>query len=415
MIFSIVRKLLQHFGISYLASFLGFLVILMTARILGAEQFAWVAAGIAAGSFAIPLTSLGSDLTFVRDAIAAPNIAAVEEMVLTNLNTRVTMLLIVSSVLSAGSLLYTGSLINGIGAATVAIWTALQGLNPSAWFDYLKKTHTQNVVVLVERACSALMICLFWFVSQTYHVAAFLGAALLFTRLISIATQIGIWWKLFGGKRFQFRLLLPQQKHGNTFQVTFAQSANGIMTYGNQLLLRGNKIDLAAYGLTFQIMGLIFIFQGQAQRLLSRQMVEACQFPPKIFPSMLRGIFIIAGGSAILAITATLLIEFLPVLLADQKYEAMSKYSPLFSIWVIIAGAGISVAQHLVTLHQDGFYLITAVGGGAIAMCLGFVFIPEYGGAAAITILLTTHFSIITLNFIRLLIIIRRKVVRSYP
>jgi len=407
------RKLLQHFAISYLASFLGFLVILISARILGAEQFAWVAAGVAAGGFAIPLTSLGSDLTFVRDAAAAPDDTALEKIVLTNLNTRVTMVLIVAAILSLGSFLYAGSIINGIGIATVAIWAALQGLNPSAWYDYLRKTQLQNIIVLFERISSTVLVGLLWLMPDTFHIAACLGVILLLTRIGSIATQIGIWWKLFGGKWFRVRLLLPRRKHGNTFQITIAQTANGLMIYGNQLLLRGDKIELAAYGLTFQIMGLIFIFQAQAQRLLSRKMVEACQDPRQILSSVARSTLLIAGGSAILAVAACVLIKFLPLLLGDSKYEAMSKFSLLFSIWVVIAGAGISVAQHMITLHQDLFYLVTAVGGGIIAICLGIIFIPEYGGVAVIGILIATHLSVITLNFIRLLTITRKKIAKK--
>jgi len=96
-----MKKLLINLLLNYSTTFVSFVIILLLAQILGAENFSWVALGVAIGGFIVPLVNLGSDRTFVRDAIEWTNARLIQELILLNLGQRVFVLLPVAMVLIA--------------------------------------------------------------------------------------------------------------------------------------------------------------------------------------------------------------------------------------------------------------------------------------------------------------------------
>lgn len=96
-----MKKLSVNIFLSYSTTFVSFVIILLLAQILGAENFSWVALGVAIGGFIVPLVNLGSDRTFVRDAIEWTNARLIQELILLNLGQRVFVLLPVAMVLIA--------------------------------------------------------------------------------------------------------------------------------------------------------------------------------------------------------------------------------------------------------------------------------------------------------------------------
>lgn len=402
MIFALAKRLFHDYGVNYSSSLLGFVIVMMAARILGADQFAWLAAGLAFGGFVIPLTTLGSEFMFVRDAVNASDAAIVEQMAIRSFGMRLTALLVIGGLLLVFTPIYARSLLNSIAITLISLWAGMQGLYPASWYDYLNKTRLQNAIVFGERVGSVALVCGVWLLPESLHLTVTLGLALFLARALSIAVQVKVWLHLAEIRHFPLRLKLPRNSDGINLKVTAASVSNAMLVYGNQLFLRGNKIELAAYGLAFQILGLIFIFQGQAQRLLSRRVVEDCKHRETARKSLRKGILLIGGGSMLLAVAAWILIDFLPLFLADPKYKAMSQFTPLLCAWVIVAGVGVAVAQHLMALGQESFYLASAIGGGAIAFGLGATLIPHFGGIAVIGILLGVHMLIIIANMAKI-------------
>jgi O-antigen/teichoic acid export membrane protein len=411
-----MKKILSNLTISYLSSFLGFLILMLSARMLGAEQFAWVAIGIAVGGFAMPLINLGSERTFVRDALAIDDALAVEQMIIKSFGMCVTITLIITLIIGIGSFVYANDVIDAIAIGTFSLWAALQGLYPSAWFDFLLETKKQNLIVLGERvtglvfiAGGAVLLHHYFQIRAVAGLPAILGSILLAIRIVSITTQVKTWWYKFGKTRFKWHLSFPRRNVGGiNFRVTMAVFFNALLTYGNQLVLGagGNKTELAAYGLAFQIISLIFLFQAIALRLVNRKIANVCILRQGILYSVITNGLFLGGGSAVLAGGAFIITKYLPLILADNRFEIMSQFIPLLCIWAVVVGFGQCISQHLLTLKQESFYLVITIFGGITALCLGLLYVPLYGGLAVALILLSVHGFSIMMSFLRLMYVI---------
>jgi O-antigen/teichoic acid export membrane protein len=407
-----MNKLLSNLIISYSSSFLGFVIILLSARLIGAEQFSWIAVGLAIGGFIMPLTNLGSVQTFVRDAVIAKNSNAVEQIVISSFCARVTVALLVSLLLFVGSLSYTYSLLDSVAVISLSLWVGLQGLYPSSWFDYQHATRRQNIIVMVERAVSLTFVLGIYILPPSFHTAAMIGVLLLTSRLLSIVIQVSAWWSSYAKHPFRLYFLFPMRKMpGINFRVTLTLVSNAILIYGNQLILGRStgSIDLSAYSLAFQVICLIFLYQAMVLRLLSRQIAEVCESRTKILRSAFSYAIWSAGGSIILGLLAIEIVKYLPLFLADDRFQLMSQFmSPLY-FWVIIVGAGQVISRFLLALHQESFYLASSVLSSLFALPLGLFLIPIYGGIAVAAILLTITGVVVILNTLRLVYVVRSK------
>ncbi|MFK5892769.1 MAG: oligosaccharide flippase family protein [Pseudomonadota bacterium] len=405
-------KFISNLIISYSSSFIGFVIILLSARLIGAEQFSWIAVGLAIGGFIIPLISLGSEQTFVRDAVIANNSDTVEQIVISSFCTRVTVALLVSLLLFLGSLGYTDSLLDCVAVISLSLWVGLQGLYPSSWFDYQHATRRQNIIVLVERTVSLSFVLGIYILPLSFRTAALIGVLLLTTRLLSIVIQVSIWWSAYAKHPFQMRLLFPIRKMpGINFRVTFTLVSNAILIYGNQLILgrSAGSVDLSSYSLAFQVICLIFLYQALVIRLLSRQIADVCASKAKILRTAFSYAILAAGGSIILGLIAIEIVRYLPLFLADDRFKLMSQFMPLLYVWVVIVGAGQVISRFLLVLHQETFYLASSIVSGLFALPLGLLLIPSYGGIAVAAILLTVTGVVVILNTSRLIHVVRSK------
>lgn len=405
-----MKKLLINLLLNYSTTFVSFIIILLLAQILGAENFSWVALGVAIGGFIVPLVNLGSDRTFVRDAIDWTKVRLIKDLIILNFGQRVFVLLPVAMVLIATLYFLTDTLSDAVSLLCFSLWAGLIGLYPASWFDYSGEIKTQNLILLGERLTSLAMIGIFYFYTSSTSVILIIGTCLLGIRSLSIIFQIKTWWSRHVNSPFRLILMIPQQnKNGINLDVTLATLANAVLTYGNQLLLAANRnpSELSAYGLAFQMMMIVFLFQGQVIRLTSKSIVEACRSNKDILSSLAYDVWLLFVGSAILALGAWIVLQILPYFLQDVRFEVMSKFAIPLCIWVILAGVGLAISQYNLALNQDRLYLLTAIGGAVVALLLGFLFIPHYGAFAVAVILLFVHGTIISLNALRLFYVIR--------
>ncbi len=293
---------------------------------------------------------------------------------------------------------------------SISLWASLLGLYPSSWYDYVHKTRNQNILVLSERIASLVLLLILFFMPVYMHLAFVVGIALLLVRMISISMQVNVWWRLYAESHFKWCLTFRGNRLGGVnLPVTTALFFNAIATYGNQLIL-GNyqgKTELAAYGLVFQIMSLIFIFQGLWIRLMSRHIAETCKSKTGILRSIFKNSMMLALGSAVLAMAVWVGIKYLHLLLDDPRYVLMNKFSTILCIWVVVVGAGQAITQHSFALHQESLYLSLAIIGGLMALFLGITFVPQYGGEAVASILLGVNSLIILAELIRILFLVK--------
>jgi O-antigen/teichoic acid export membrane protein len=189
-----------------------------------------------------------------------------------------------------------------------------------------------------------------------------------------------------------------------------ATVASAFLTYGNQLLLaHNNPTELSSYSLAFQMMMGVFLFQGQAIRLSSTSIMEACGSQKALLQSLAQNAGILFAGSTVLALGAWIAIQALPYILVDARFETMSKIALPLCIWVSLTGLGFSISQHSLALEQERFLLCTSLAGGFIALLLGSLFIPDYGALAVAVILLIVHSGMMVVNAIWLLYSINTK------
>ena len=405
-----LKKLVSNLIVNYSTSLVGFLITILCARILGATEYAWVAFGLAIAGFAIPILNLGNEGTFVRDAVSIGHAEDVERMICTSFGIRVMLTLILSVILAIASVIYTHTIMDAMAMFSISLWASLLGLYPSSWYDYVHETRKQNILVLTERIASFVLLVILFLMPVYLHLAYVVGITLLLVRIISISMQVKVWWRLYAASYFKWCLTFKRNNLGGVnLHVTTALFFNAIATYGNQLIL-GNyqgKAELAAYGLVFQIMSLIFIFQGLGIRLMSRHIAETCKSKTGILRSIFKNSMMLSLGSAVLAVAVWIGIKYLHLLLDDPRYVLMNKFSTILCIWVVVVGTGQAITQHSLALHQESLYLSLAVFGGTIALFLGITFVPQYGGEAVASILLGVNSLIILAELIRIVFIVK--------
>lgn len=398
-----MKKLPINLVLTYSSTLIGFLLVLLLARVLGAERFSWIALGLAIGGFLVPLFNLGSDRTFVRDAIARKQIEPIDRMVLSNLNQRIFMLIPIFIGLCGITPVFTSTIQDTVSLMGFSLWAGLIGLYPASWFDYSHDVRRQNLIVLAERSVSLLLIYVLYHLADKAPDLLAIGIGLLFTRAASILLQIRSWWIHHASIPFSL-CLAPTRKNQNgiNLYITIATVSNALLTYGNQLLLasNANPIELSSYSLAFQMMMIVFLFQGQAIRLSNRSIMEARRSRQSLLHSMAHNAGILFAGSAILACGAWIMIQILPHILADARFATMSKIALPLCIWVVMAGVGLSISQHSLALEQERFFLFTSLAGACIALLLGSIFIPHYGAFAVAVILLLVHSSMMLINTI---------------
>ena len=406
-----MNKLIANITITYAASGLGFVVLILLARLLGAVQFAWVALGLALGGLIMPLASLGSQRIFVRDAISLKDTKLVGHMADRSFGMQLTTAVLVTLLVVAGGSFYAERLEEVVALCGFSMWVGLQGLYPTGWFDYLNETRMQNTIVLTERLAAIFFVALVYFVVEEGRIyAAFIGVVLLLTRVVSITYQVRKWKKIGGDANSKIYFKWPSSSAGGVnFRIAFTLLANSMVSYGNQVLLADtNALELSAYSLSFQIITLIFLFQTLIIRLKNRKIAEVVAIGIGIRRAFFGHACVLALGSAVLGCIVFVITAYLPVVLGDDRYSLMSEFIPVLWVWIVVAGVGQAVTQYLLEMRQEGFYTVTGICGGILAFSTGCMFVPENGAIAVAVILLLVHGTMILTNFTYLLVLLKR-------
>jgi len=403
-----LKRLIYNMSVSYINSFLGFIIYLMLAKLLGADDYSVIAVGIAVGGFVAPLLDFGSSKTFVRDAVQIDDSDKFKDLVLLNLNVRYTVSLFALLLVFLFSYLYTQEIEEALVVSMLSLWAGMLGLYPTSWFDYKNKTMVQNVCVVYERALVLLLIgCVFLFDLGSY--ALILTSILLFLlRFGSVVYQVNLWWRMFSNKDFLLKLKLPtSDTKGINILFTLSMLSNALLTYGNQLIYGkyGNDVELSAYSLAFQLVSLIFLFQSQAIRVLNRDISEINKTGVAkdiVKHAFIHSIFLMAVSGCI-AFALFVASKYLPLILDDVRYESISKFMPILCVWITVVGMGQIVTQYLLEVREERFYFLTSMSAGIIAFFLGLFYVPIYGAISIAVILLLVHVSVIISNTVRLI------------
>jgi len=409
-----IKFFLINASISYINSFLAFVTFLLLARLLGAVEYSKVAIAIAVGGFLIPILNLGSSKTFVRDAIKANDISSVVLLAQQTINMRITVALSALIVLLfGGAYIYAPNVESILTFIFLSFWVGLLGLYPTSLFDFLHKTSVQNFSVMIERFLVVLLVAILILSDVMSAKLIYISFALLVVRVTSIFGQLKIWWKLNSKVDFEFRFRYPNiNSLGVNLIFTLSMLSGALYVFGNQLILAttNDPVGLSSYSFSYQLIGLVFLFQVQAIRVLNKGISEACYNKSdnvlklfSIHSSLLIALSIIASGTVYFAS------QYLPEVLNDSRYLRINEFMPYLCVWVIIAGFGQVIIQYLLEFRQERFHLSISFLAGVSAFVLGVIFVPKYGAVSVVIILLGIHSVSITLYFARLIYIINKK------
>jgi len=411
---SSIKFFLINAGISYINSFLAFVTFLLLARLLGAVEYSKVAIAIAVGGFLIPILNLGSSKTFVRDAVKVNNISSVALLAQQTINMRITVTLSsVVMLLIGGAYIYNSNIEMILAFVFLSSWVGLLGLYPTSLFDFVHKTSLQNINVMIERLLVVLLVATLILLDGIIEGLVFISFALLIVRIFSIYSQLSMWWKWNSKINFKFNVKYPNiNSSGVNLIFTLSMLSNALYIYGNQLILAttNDPIGLSSYSFAYQLIGLVFLFQVQAIRVLNRSISETCCYNlDKVLKLILIHSGLLIALSLVASGTVYFASQYLPEILNDSRYQGINEFLPYLCVWVVIAGFGQVIVQYLLEFRQEKFHLLISFLSGISAFILGLILVPIYGAMAVAIILLCIHSLAITLYCIRLIYVIHKK------
>lgn len=392
-------------GLGYSSSLIGFGTFLLLAKLLGPDQYATVAIGIAIGGFFVPMLSLGGERTFVKDALSLAESEPVSDLVNLSYSSRLFMLSLVIPISLIVAVGYVQTPSEALAVSIFAIWFGLAGLSPATWYDYCEKTELQNAYVFIERIASMVAIACYGLAAHSSVDPLILGLILLAIRALSIRVQVSVWFARYSPGSFRLQFRPPKfDAVGIDLRITAAVLLNAVMTYGTQLVVAKfvSRAEVSAYGIAFQLMSLCFLFQGQALRLVNRTIAEATTSVAGIVQSLRYTVLVITGGTVLLAVVAWLVSLLLPLALSGAHFSKASLYTPVLAAWVVVAGVGLVLTQHAIVLGQQRFYLEMACAGAVMSLVISLVAVRYVGVNGAAIALLVSHSVVIMLHALRL-------------
>lgn len=389
-------------GLNYIASALTFVMTILIARNASLQFSGYYITSLAVGAFLGPLCTLGSDRVFVS-AHRSARLAGNRSIHFPNLVMRFIGTLLSISLAFAYCAISENTWANTFALLALCIWSNLTGLYPNAWYDLLKKAHIQNYIQVTERILSiGLVFLILKHPNLEFRANMNWVIVLLFTRIASIVLQYKIVFPK--SAKICFHRHLFKQNIGINAPFTVVAVANSVVAYGNILVLRETLSPIAynSYGILFQMLNVIIIFQSQSVRYMIRGIAKNFQ-AYKLYRHLKLDLVKMFASSVILSAVAFLVTPFV-LNAAGGHSESLPGLTYVFLYgWVALLGAGQIVTQYIASGSSFRVYVITSVAGAFATYMSGILLIPRYGVVAAAGILLVVHGLMITSNTIFLL------------
>lgn len=389
-------------GLNYIGSALTFVMTILIARNASLQFSGYYITSLAVGAFLGPLCTLGSDRVFVS-AHRSARLAGQRSIHFQNLFMRFIGTLLSISLALAYCAISERSLANIFALLALCIWSNLTGLYPNAWYDLLKKAHIQNYIQVAERILSIGFIALILkHPNVGFRANMNWVLALLFARIASIIVQYRIVFPRSAKIAFHPHLL--KQNIGINAPFTVVAVANSIVAYGNILVLRETLSPIAynSYGILFQMLNVIIIYQSQSIRYMIRGIAKNLR-SYTLYRHLKFDLAKMFASSVILSAIAFSLTPFV-LNAAGGDWESLPGFTYVFLYgWVALLGAGQIITQYIASGSSFRVYVITSVAGAFATYASGILLIPRYGVVAAAGILLVVHGLMITSNTIFLL------------
>lgn len=395
------RTFIQSLTMTYGGTFLAAIVVFVIASKLSPEAFASVGLGMSIGAILTPLLNLSVDRIYPREARQRSGMYAVLD--LSQLTYRARWVISILVWLSSGAIglaWVPPNIENWSVVFLFAIWTSSAGLQSSTYFDYIHHTRTHSLLLFVERLLSfALVIILVKLIDGRFAMVT--GGALVVVRLTFVAMQYHIYKEIATRKMRSVPSLSEQgsaiERIRELFsivsvQVTIALLANGLIAFGGQIYLADHGLleDVSSYALAMRIANLITMFQGLIIRHAIHSILDISKpATPVIGLVKIGGAISLLSGAG--AVAVAFIMPLILILLGSGKYDLLPSIWVPLAMWLPVVGFGQVISQVLVARGRYGFYMAMTIFSSLLAMGLGYVVAPSYGGVGVAYVLLIVH------------------------
>jgi len=272
------RALLFSF-LNYSQAGISFLITILLARNIAKNEFGEYSYLIALTNILIVVMQFGTDKTLVRDLVQKPNSnntlwSASIVWFLTGIFTIVSIYLWFSNSVSYNQ-------VSGLLLIFLLIGF-LKGMTPILWFDFKRVMNLHAFFSVIERIIYLSLIVLLFYVFEQPKLF-YIAISIFTSRLLLFLYE---WSYIIKNVPLKFEESIKNIKNilKNNYFVWFASIGNLAMTHFNQVILKEytNTIQLAYYGLAFQFIMLLRLFQSQFLRLISPKIAVVTKKKVKI-------------------------------------------------------------------------------------------------------------------------------------
>ena len=397
-----VKNILRFSSLNYLQSILSFGVSMLLAREMGKSAYGAYVYGLVFYNSLSVLNQFGQDKTLVRDLVQRGNPDTV-------FAAATWVKLFSSAILLVGVFVWLAfsdkDFDTSVSVIACAITGVLWGIGPMAWFDYKGKMSQHALQGAVEKLiyiCLAALIIFFW---RDKQVVAKVVLALLTARVIMSVVEWSFVWHTISRPFDAIGPYIRQIIKDNTW-VWLATIGNLLMTQANQLILESysGKAELANYGLGFQIIMLVRLFQRQIQRLATPAISAVTDKKSGVVAKsaaikMYKYCGLVFGLTLVFVVPIYLLAPWFVPLLAGEKFLDAVPVLNILLVWVSLYGAALINNQFLLGLHLQRSLFWTTTIFGLFSLFLAWWLIPIYQARGAALSLLIAHFSSIAVQF----------------
>lgn len=377
----VAKIAISLFFFNYLQAATTFLINLWLANLLGESGYGILGLGLIAATLLSTVANFGSDTTLVRDLThtQAPDNILLASVVLRGVTSLVAVLGCVAWLLVDPSV--SGVFLPVLLCALTGVAT---GLSPKGWYDSHYQMNKHAALMCIEKLLYAALLVLFFYSDAFQASPLAVAFCLLTTRTLGFFTQWTIALRSWSPTMAQLKENVRWLLYENIW-VFGAALGNIAAPYLNQLALARQQgvDDLAHFFIYFQIMAIVQLMQQLFARLLAPRIADVTRegSPTSLVRSRLIRFMGYSGVASLLLIVPLFLVGpwLIKLVLPADFHEGIGSFRILL-IWCVAYGLGLVSNQFLVCLRLNRFFFSLSIAKGVLAVVLGQMLIPSYGG-----------------------------------
>jgi len=354
---------------------------LWLANLLGENGYGILGLGLVVATLQSAFVSFGSDTTLVRDLT---HTKAPDDILLASVALRGVVAVLAMTGCIAW-LVFDSSMTDVfLPVLLCAIAGVTTGLSPKGWFDSRYQMNQHAGLMCLEKALYGMSLLFLFSTGILEASPTAVASCFLIARLIGFSAQWAFAWKTWAPSINQLwrNMLWLLRENRWVFGATIGNMA---APHINQVVLANQqgRDDLAHFFIIFQFVAIVQLLQQLYVRLLMPRIAEVTRegSPVTLIRSQLLrfmqySLFVNAIVIVPIFIVGPALIEYL----LPPEFLAGVGSLRILLIWSAVDGLGLVANQFLICLRLDKHFFSLAISKGLLAIFLGQILIPRYGG-----------------------------------